>query len=101
MRSESCSFIWQPNVCTTYRLDIQTSVVSGRHVPLLSTAGHSETMESVITSYAGCLAVLRDPVTFTVDDPRFSTGQIVGESMLSTDGHRHQTHRDQQTIHTP
>ncbi len=51
-------------------------------------------MEYVVTSYAGCLAVLRDPATFTVDDPRFSTGQIVGESMLSTDGQRHRAHRD-------
>ncbi len=51
-------------------------------------------MDHVITSYAGCLAVMRDPATFTVDDPRFSTGQIVGESMLSTDGDRHRTHRE-------
>ena len=51
-------------------------------------------MDCVITSYAGCRAVMRNPETFTVDDPRFSTGQIVGESMLSTDGDRHRAHRD-------
>ncbi len=51
-------------------------------------------MNCVITSYAGCLAVMRDPATFTVDDPRFSTAQIVGESMLSTDGNQHRAHRE-------
>lgn len=29
------------------------------------------------------LNVMRDPATFTVDDPRFSTAQVVGPSMLS------------------
>ncbi|MBT8250547.1 MAG: cytochrome P450 [Acidimicrobiales bacterium] len=51
-------------------------------------------MVCVITTYPECLAVMRDPVTFTVDDPRFSTGRIVGESMLSTDGARHRAHRE-------
>jgi cytochrome P450 len=32
-------------------------------------------------------------VTFTVDDPRFSTAQVVGRSMLSTDGDEHERHR--------
>ena len=36
---------------------------------------------------------MRDARTFTVDDPRFSTGQIVGASMLSTDGAAHIAHR--------
>ena len=40
------------------------------------------------------LAVLRDPETFTVDDPRFSTGRVVGRSMLTTDGVEHARHRD-------
>jgi len=40
------------------------------------------------------MAVLRDPETFTVDDPRFSTAQVVGPSMLSLDGAAHATHRD-------
>ncbi|HEY7484960.1 MAG TPA: cytochrome P450 [Streptosporangiaceae bacterium] len=40
------------------------------------------------------LAVLRDPVTFTVDDPRFSTAQVIGPSMLSLDGPAHTRHRD-------
>ncbi|MGI8696282.1 MAG: cytochrome P450 [Mycobacteriales bacterium] len=39
------------------------------------------------------LAVLRDARTFTVDDPRFSTAQVVGPSMLSTDGAEHSRHR--------
>ena len=32
--------------------------------------------------------------TFTVDDPRFSTAQVVGPSMLSLDGDEHRRHRD-------
>jgi cytochrome P450 len=40
------------------------------------------------------LQVVRDPATFTVDDPRFSTAQVVGRSMLSTDGVEHDRHRD-------
>ncbi len=39
------------------------------------------------------LAVMRDDATFTVDDPRFSTAQVVGPSMLSTDGAEHARHR--------
>jgi len=39
------------------------------------------------------LAVMRDAETFTVDDPRFSTGQVVGPSMLSLDGDEHARHR--------
>jgi len=40
------------------------------------------------------LQVMRDATTFTVDDPRFSTAQVVGTSMLSTDGAEHSRHRD-------
>ncbi|HTE59285.1 MAG TPA: cytochrome P450 [Solirubrobacteraceae bacterium] len=39
------------------------------------------------------LQVMRDPGTFTVDDPRFSTGQVVGPSMLTLDGDAHRRHR--------
>ncbi len=39
------------------------------------------------------LAVMRDAETFTVDDPRFSTAQVVGPSMLSLDGAEHERHR--------
>jgi cytochrome P450 len=37
---------------------------------------------------------MRDPATFTVDDPRFSTGQVVGPSMLTLEGAEHGRHRD-------
>jgi cytochrome P450 len=37
---------------------------------------------------------MRDSGTFTVDDPRFSTAQVVGPSMLSLDGIEHRRHRD-------
>jgi hypothetical protein len=36
---------------------------------------------------------MRDPETFTVDDPRFTTGRVVGPSMLSRDGAEHGRHR--------
>ncbi len=36
---------------------------------------------------------MRDAATFTVDDPRFTTGQVVGPSMLSLDGDEHGRHR--------
>jgi cytochrome P450 len=39
------------------------------------------------------LRVLRDGAAFTVDDPRFSTAQVVGPSMLSLDGAEHGRHR--------
>lgn len=40
------------------------------------------------------LQAMRDSETFTVDDPRFSTGRVVGPSMLSRDGAEHGRHRD-------
>jgi cytochrome P450 len=40
------------------------------------------------------LQAMRDPAAFTVDDPRFSTGQVVGPSMLTLDGPEHARHRD-------
>lgn len=41
-----------------------------------------------------CIDVMRDADRFTVDDPRFSTAQVVGPSMLSLDGAEHRRHRD-------
>ena len=41
-----------------------------------------------------CIEVMRDASRFTVDDPRFSTSQVVGPSMLSLDGAEHRRHRD-------
>ncbi|MEU6355893.1 cytochrome P450 [Streptomyces sp. NPDC047072] len=40
------------------------------------------------------LEVLRDAGAFTVDDPRFTTAQVVGPSMLSLDGPEHARHRE-------
>jgi cytochrome P450 len=39
------------------------------------------------------MQVMRDPATFTVDDARFSTGQVIGPSMLTLDGAGHKRHR--------
>ena len=48
----------------------------------------------LVTRYDLAVRVMRDPTTFTVDDPRFSTSQVVGPSMLSLDGANHARHRD-------
>jgi cytochrome P450 len=47
----------------------------------------------MITSRALALAAMQDFEGLTVDDPRFSTGQVVGPSMLSLDGPEHTRHR--------
>jgi cytochrome P450 len=47
----------------------------------------------LVTRHDLATAVMRDPRTFTVDDPRFSTAQVVGPSMLSLDGEEHARHR--------
>jgi cytochrome P450 len=48
----------------------------------------------LVTSRELALRAMRDPTTFTVDDPRFSTGRVVGPSMLTLDGVEHARHRD-------
>ena len=47
----------------------------------------------LVTRHDLAVAVMRDADTFTVDDPRFSTAQVVGPSMLSLDGDDHARHR--------
>lgn len=47
----------------------------------------------LVTGRTTAVDVLRDAATFTVDDPRFSTAQVVGSSMLSLDGPAHDRHR--------
>jgi cytochrome P450 len=47
----------------------------------------------LVTRHDLVLAAMRDAQTFTVDDPRFSTAQVVGPSMLSLDGAEHDRHR--------
>jgi hypothetical protein len=36
----------------------------------------------LVTPHDLAMRVTRDPQTFTVDDPRFSTGQVVGRACL-------------------
>ncbi len=48
----------------------------------------------LVTRYGLAVRVMRDPTTFTVDDPRFSTSRVVGPSMLSLDGADHARHRE-------
>jgi len=48
----------------------------------------------LVTGRELALQVMRDDETFTVDDPRFSTGRVVGPSMLTRDGAEHARHRE-------
>jgi hypothetical protein len=47
----------------------------------------------LVTRYDLVTEAMRDSATFTVDDPRFSTAQVIGASMLSLDGVAHERHR--------
>ena len=47
----------------------------------------------LITRHDLALEAMRDAGTYTVDDPRFSTAQVIGPSMLSLDGAAHTAHR--------
>jgi cytochrome P450 len=47
----------------------------------------------LVTRHDLAVHVMRDAATFTVDDPRFSTAQVIGSSMLSRDGDEHARHR--------
>ncbi len=47
----------------------------------------------LVTDRSLAIAAMRDAVTFTVDDPRFSTAAVLGPSMLSLDGVEHDRHR--------
>jgi cytochrome P450 len=47
----------------------------------------------LVTRHDLATAVMSDAGTFTVDDPRFSTAQVIGPSMLSLDGEDHARHR--------
>lgn len=47
----------------------------------------------LVVGRAAATEVLRDSKRFTVDDERFSTAQVVGASMLSTDGPAHVRYR--------
>lgn len=47
----------------------------------------------VVSRHDDVITVMRDAKTYTVDHPGFSTGQVVGPSMLSLDGVEHLRHR--------
>ena len=47
----------------------------------------------LITRHDLALEAMRGAGTYTVDDPRFSTSQVIGPSMLSLDGAEHTAHR--------
>lgn len=47
----------------------------------------------LVTRHDLAVTVMLDAHRFTVDDPRFSTAQVIGPSMLSLDGPEHARHR--------
>lgn len=47
----------------------------------------------LVTGYDEAVQVLKDSDTFTVQDARFSTARLTGESMLTVDGAAHSRHR--------
>jgi cytochrome P450 len=47
----------------------------------------------LVTRHDLARQVMRDPERFTVQDARFSTGQVIGPSMLSLDGDEHARNR--------
>jgi cytochrome P450 len=47
----------------------------------------------LVTRHDLAVAAMRSPEMFTVDDPRFSTAQVIGPSMLSIDGAEHDRRR--------
>jgi cytochrome P450 len=47
----------------------------------------------LVTRHDLAVHVIRDAAAYTVDDPRFSTGRVIGPSMLSLDGDAHARHR--------
>jgi cytochrome P450 len=47
----------------------------------------------LVTRHDLAVAAMSDARSFTVDDPRFSTAQVIGSSMLSLDGDEHARHR--------
>ncbi len=47
----------------------------------------------LVTDHAMVSSILRNPSTFTVDDPRFTTAMVVGPSMLSLEDEEHDRHR--------
>ncbi len=47
----------------------------------------------LVTGYDEAAQVLKDSDTFTVQDGRFSTARLTGESMLTVDGAAHSRHR--------
>ncbi|GAA4521392.1 cytochrome P450 [Actinoallomurus oryzae] len=48
----------------------------------------------LVTRHDLAREVMRDARSYTVDDPRFSTAQLIGPSMLSLDGPAHTRHRE-------
>jgi hypothetical protein len=47
----------------------------------------------LVNRYGMTVEGMRDAATFTVGDPRFSSAQVIGPSMLSLDGAEHDRHR--------
>jgi cytochrome P450 len=84
---------------TARRVDALAQLTDDPH-PLLAELREREPVAWVddlggwlVTRRDLALRVMRDAGSFTVDDPRFSTGRVVGPSMLTRDGEAHDRHR--------
>jgi cytochrome P450 len=82
-------------------MDVTLEELEGQPYALLARLREAEPVAWVgvldgwlVTRRDLALHVMRAPETFTVDDPRFSTGRVVGPSMLTLDGPEHRRHRD-------
>jgi cytochrome P450 len=82
-------------------IDVTVEALSGPDAHVVLARLREREPVSWVPALGGWLVLRRDLAmqvmveteTFTVDDPRFSTGRVVGPSMLTLDGDEHQRHR--------
>jgi cytochrome P450 len=82
-------------------VEVTVAALSGPHAHVVLARLREREPVSWVPALGGWLVLRRDLAmqvmidadTFTVDDPRFSTGRVVGPSMLTLDGDEHQRHR--------
>ena len=78
---------------TQQELEVDAHAVAHRLRPTEPVSWLPALSSWLITDRDLNIEVMRDAKTYTVDHPGFSTGQVVGPSMLSLDGAEHVRHR--------
>ena len=79
MRSFPCE-----RAVTVQQLELDPHPVLARLLASTSRSRGSDALDGwLVTRHDLALEVMRDAATFTVDDPRFSTAQVIGPSMLA------------------